>query len=113
VAATRPTGRKVQGTIHWFSAPHALDVTLRLYDKAVSLVPDPAGDEDEISQTRESQCSPWCGSEARAEPWRTSGLARAISFERTAYFMSDVIDSKAGCARVQSDRDAFATAGRK
>src|SRR5688572_24732152 len=35
-----PVGRKVQGTIHWVSASHALDVTLRLYDKLFT-VPDP------------------------------------------------------------------------
>ncbi len=28
-----PDGRKVKGTIHWVSAKHALDATVRLYDK--------------------------------------------------------------------------------
>ena len=32
-----PDGRKVQGTIHWVSAARALDVTLRLYDKLLSV----------------------------------------------------------------------------
>ena len=35
-----PDGRKVQGTIHWVSAPHALDCELRLYDRLFT-VPDP------------------------------------------------------------------------
>src|SRR5687768_13952688 len=35
-----PNGRKVQGTIHWVSAPHALDAEVRLYDRLFS-VPDP------------------------------------------------------------------------
>lgn len=28
-----PDGRKVKGTIHWVSAPHAIDATVRLYDR--------------------------------------------------------------------------------
>ena len=35
-----PDGRRVQGTIHWVSAAHALDCELRLYDRLFS-VPDP------------------------------------------------------------------------
>src|SRR5688572_18433905 len=35
-----PDGRKVQGTIHWVSARHALDCEVRLYDKLFS-IPDP------------------------------------------------------------------------
>ena len=35
-----PDGRKVQGTIHWVSAPHALEAEVRLYDRLFS-VPDP------------------------------------------------------------------------
>ncbi|MBN1248200.1 MAG: glutamine--tRNA ligase, partial [Anaerolineae bacterium] len=34
-----PDGRKVRGTIHWVSAPHALDAEVRLYDRLF-------GDED-------------------------------------------------------------------
>ncbi|HEX7025347.1 MAG TPA: glutamine--tRNA ligase/YqeY domain fusion protein, partial [Gemmatimonadales bacterium] len=37
-----PDGRKVQGTIHWVSAPHALECELRLYDRLFT-VPDPDG----------------------------------------------------------------------
>ncbi|MBL8989561.1 MAG: glutamine--tRNA ligase/YqeY domain fusion protein, partial [Gemmatimonadetes bacterium] len=35
-----PDGRKVQGTIHWVSARHAVDCELRLYDRLFTL-PDP------------------------------------------------------------------------
>lgn len=35
-----PDGRKVQGTIHWVSAQHALDAEVRLYDR-LFLVPNP------------------------------------------------------------------------
>ena len=28
----RPDGRKVKSTIHWVSAPHAIDAEVRLYE---------------------------------------------------------------------------------
>ena len=34
-----PDGRKVKGTIHWVSAPHAIDAEIRLYDRLFT-VPD-------------------------------------------------------------------------
>ena len=34
-----PDGRKVKATIHWVSAPHALDAEVRLYDRLFT-VPD-------------------------------------------------------------------------
>ncbi len=37
------SGKKVQGTIHWVSAAHALEAELRLYDRLFS-APDPQGD---------------------------------------------------------------------
>jgi len=39
------SGRKVQGTIHWVSAAHALKAELRLYDRLFSAA-DPQGDPD-------------------------------------------------------------------
>ena len=38
--------RKVKGTIHWVSAPHALDAEVRLYDR-LFLVEDPAGEKEQ------------------------------------------------------------------
>jgi len=40
-----PSGRKVQGTIHWVSVAHALPAELRLYDRLFS-VENPDGDPD-------------------------------------------------------------------
>ena len=38
-------GRKVKGTIHWVSAPHAIDAEVRLYDRLFTVPePDAAGD---------------------------------------------------------------------
>jgi len=39
-------GRKVLGTSHWVSLPHAVDAEVRLYDKLLS-VPDPASEKEE------------------------------------------------------------------
>ncbi|HER07433.1 MAG TPA: glutamine--tRNA ligase/YqeY domain fusion protein [Bacteroides sp.] len=38
-------GRKVKGTLHWVSAPHALEAEIRLYDRLFN-DPDPAGHKD-------------------------------------------------------------------
>ncbi|MCB9514350.1 MAG: glutamine--tRNA ligase/YqeY domain fusion protein [Candidatus Latescibacteria bacterium] len=43
-----PDGRKVRGTLHWVSAEHAIDATLRLYDPLFT-VEDPGAAEDMAS----------------------------------------------------------------
>lgn len=40
-----PNGRKVKSTIHWVSAPHAIDAEVRLYDRLFTVI-DPAGQKD-------------------------------------------------------------------
>jgi len=90
-----PDGRKVQGTIHWVSAPHALDVTLRLYDKLFT-VPEPAGDEDDILKLVNPE-SLTVVTGAKIEPSvGNDPIGSRYQFERTAYFISDPIDSKPG-----------------
>ena len=37
------SNRKVKGTIHWVSAPHAIDAEVRLYDRLFT-VPEPDAD---------------------------------------------------------------------
>ncbi len=89
-----PDGRKVQGTIHWVSAAHALDCELRLYDRLFT-VPDPeavAEGQDFTSvlnpaflvTVRNARIEPSVG----ADPAGTR-----YQFERTGYFMSDPVDS--------------------
>ena len=53
-----PDGRRVQGTIHWVSAPHALDAELRMYDRLFS-VPDPDGVPEGRTSPRRSIPSRW------------------------------------------------------
>ena len=89
-----PDGRKVQGTIHWVSAPHALDCELRLYDKLFT-VPDP----DDLPEGQDflSVVNPESLVVVRGAKIEPSVAADPVGsryqFERTAYFISDPIDS--------------------
>lgn len=92
-----PDGRKVQGTIHWVSARHALDCELRLYDRLFT-VPDPDGvpeGQDFTSVLNPGSLVVVKG--AKVEP-STGGdpAGMRYQFERTGYFMSDPEDSKPG-----------------
>jgi glutaminyl-tRNA synthetase len=86
-----PDGRKVQGTIHWVSAAHALDCELRLYDRLFT-VPDP-DDVDEFMDVvnRESLV---VVRGAKIEPSVGQDPADSrYQFERTGYFAMDEVDS--------------------
>ena len=91
-----PDGRKVQGTIHWVSARHALDAELRLYDKLFS-VPDPeAMPEGKDFLDALNPQSLVVVSGAKIEPSvRDEPPGSRYQFERTGYFMSDPVDSRA------------------
>ena len=92
-----PDGRKVQGTIHWVSAAHAMDCELRLYDRLFAL-PDPEAvpeGHDFISALNPNSLTVVTG--AKIEPSvGTDPIGTRYQFERTGYFMSDPIDSKPG-----------------
>jgi glutaminyl-tRNA synthetase len=89
-----PDGRKVRGTIHWLSAPHAHPAEVRLYDR-LFVTPDPnqvpeGGDwRDNLNPNSLEVLSAW------VEP----NLANATpgsryQFERIGYFCVDRRDSK-------------------
>src|ERR1044071_1072326 len=92
-----PDGRKVQGTIHWVSAAHAADCTLRLYDKLFT-IPDP--DDVPEGQDFTSVLNPESlvvVNGAKIEPSVAGDeLGSRYQFERTGYFVSDPADSKPG-----------------
>jgi glutaminyl-tRNA synthetase len=107
-----PDGRKVQGTIHWVSAARALDCELRLYDKLFT-VPDP----DEVEEGKDflSVVNPESLTVVRGAKIEPSVGADAAGtryqFERTAYFISDALDSKPGALvfnRTVTLRDTWA-----
>ena len=86
-------GRKVQSTIHWVSAQHALDAEARLYDRLFN-VPDPAAAEDFRACLNPESLTVLTG--CKVEP----SVANAPSgsryqFERQGYFCVDS-DSAAG-----------------
>jgi len=92
-----PDGRKVQGTIHWVSARHALDCELRLYDKLFTVPnPDDLPDGQEFTDVLNPN-SLIVVPEAKIEPSvGADPLGTRYQFERTGYFMSDTVDSRPG-----------------
>jgi glutaminyl-tRNA synthetase len=79
-------GRKVKGTIHWVSAPHATDAEVRLYDRLFT-APEPDADGDfkknlnpHSLEVVTAKCEP---SLAEAKP------ELRYQFERLAYFCLD------------------------
>src|SRR5512136_447855 len=88
-----PDGRKVKGTIHWVSAPHALQAEVRLYDRLFA-VENPGDAEDGC----ESVLNP--NSLEVATGYVEPSLANAApasryQFERLGYFCADLNDSSA------------------
>jgi len=105
-----PDGRKVQGTIHWVSAARALDVTLRLYDKLFTDPEPDASDADILELVNPASLEVVMG--AKIEPSVAADpIGTRYQFERTAYFISDVADSKPGALvfnRTVTLRDTWA-----
>jgi len=89
-----PDGRKVQGTIHWVSASHAIDCDLHLYDKLFT-IPDP--DAVEEGQDFLSVVNPESLvviPDAKVEPSVAGDpLGARYQFERTGYFISDPVSA--------------------
>jgi glutaminyl-tRNA synthetase len=92
-----PDGRKVQGTIHWVSAAHALDIELRLYDRLFT-VPNP----DDVEEGKDflslvNPASLVVVNGAKIEPSvGRDPIGSRYQFERTGYFISDPLDSRDG-----------------
>ena len=92
-----PDGRKVKATLHWVSAPHALDAEVRLYDTLFT-VRDPGSVAEGVDwKSTLNPKSLEVIKGAKLEP----GLAGAApesrwQFERMGYFCADRRDSKPG-----------------
>jgi len=86
---------KVKGTIHWVSAPHAIDAEVRLYDRLfLNENPDDAeeGKDYRSNINPESKTIVW----AKAEPFLKNVKAfEKYQFQRTGYFSVDP-DTKEG-----------------
>ena len=82
-----PDGRKVKGTIHWVSAPHAIKATVNLYDRLFTAThPGSAADIAQSLNPESLAVMP----EARLEPnIELTDNVLAYQFERLGYFISD------------------------
>lgn len=91
-----PDGRKVKATLHWVSAPHAVEAEVRLYDH-LFVKADP--DDMEEGQDFKSAMNPEslvALQSCRAEPSLADAVAgNRYQFERLGYFCADP-DSSGG-----------------
>ncbi|RNF84532.1 glutamine--tRNA ligase/YqeY domain fusion protein [Montanilutibacter psychrotolerans] len=86
--------RKVKGTIHWVSAPHAVAAEIRLYDR-LFVVADP--DNDEGGKTYQDYLNPDSRRTVTGyvEPAAASANAeQSFQFERLGYFVADRKDHR-------------------
>ena len=106
-----PDGRKVKGTIHWVSAPHALCTEVRLYDRLFTAeFPDADKNRDFKEFLNPDSRTVLTG--CMLEP----GLAGCapedrFQFERQGYFCVDAVDSRPGRPvfnRIVTLRDSWA-----
>jgi glutaminyl-tRNA synthetase len=80
-------GRKVKGTIHWVSAPHALDIECRLYDRLFT-EPEPEKDGRDFKAVLNPNSLEVVA--AKAEPSLAEAAAELrYQFERLGYFALD------------------------
>ena len=108
-----PDGRRVQGTIHWVSAAHAVPLEARLYDNLFT-EPDPAGSDADFLELINHDSLEVV--KALAEPALASAKAGdRYQFERLGYFCADV-DTKPGAPvfnRTTTLRDTWARISRR
>ena len=110
-----PDGRKVDATIHWVSASHALPAEVRLYDRLFR-VADPLGEDADFTEYLNPNAREVL-SACRVEP----SLAEAapgerFQFERLGYFTADPVDSRGGAPvfnRTVTLRDSWAKIAEK
>jgi glutaminyl-tRNA synthetase len=86
--------RRVKGTIHWVSAPHAIDAEVRLYDRLFGSE-DPGSDgRDPLSDLNPNSLETLRGSKVEASLSSVAAGSR-FQFERQGYFSADS-DSRPG-----------------
>ncbi|GAB3782225.1 glutamine--tRNA ligase/YqeY domain fusion protein [Dyella agri] len=106
--------RKVKGTIHWVSAPHAVAAEVRIYDRLFN-VPAPDAEDDgrpwtaHINPDAKRVVQGWIEpAAAQAEP------EQRYQFERLGYYVADRVDHRAEAPvfnRVVTLRDTWSKQG--
>ena len=82
-----PDGRKVKATLHWVSAPHAMDAEVRLYDHLFNRE-DPGADGDFLDDLNPSSLE--ILENAQLEPsLKDVPVGTTVQFERLGYFCVD------------------------
>jgi glutaminyl-tRNA synthetase len=92
-----PDGRKVKSTIHWVSAPHALDAEVRLYETLFTVEnPDDVPEGQDFTETLNPDSLEILRG-CKLEPSLAGSLPGArCQFERLGYFCADPEDSRPG-----------------
>ena len=104
-----PDGRKVKSTLHWVSAPHAIDAEVRLYDRLFAAeFPDREGNFLDALNPNSLAVLQGC----KLEPsLATARPGDRVQFERQGYFWVDPKLSKPGALvfnRIVGLKDAWA-----
>ena len=103
-----PDGRKVRGTIHWVSASHAIDASVKLYDRLFKS-PNPETSENFLDDLNDSSLITI--NNCKLEPSLLEVKNDEIfQFERIGYFIKDKISNKSDLVfnRTVSLRDTWA-----
>ena len=103
-----PDGRKVRGTIHWVSASHAIDASIKLYDRLFKS-PNPESSENFLDDLNDSSLITI--NNCKLEPSLLEVKNDEIfQFERIGYFIKDKISNKSDLVfnRTVSLRDTWA-----
>ena len=100
--------RKVKGTIHWVSCEHAVDASVRLYDRLFTEAnPNAVDDFHKVLNERSLELV-----KAKLEPSLADlGREEAVQFERLGYFCKDSKDDSDGAHvfnRIVTLRDSWA-----
>ena len=102
-----PDGRKVRGTIHWVSASHAIDASVKLYDRLFKS-PNPESSENFLDDLNDSSLITI--NNCKLEPSLSGANNEIFQFERIGYFIKDKISNKSDLVfnRTVSLRDTWA-----
>ncbi|MEO1415321.1 MAG: glutamine--tRNA ligase/YqeY domain fusion protein [Bacteroidota bacterium] len=109
------SGLKVKGTMHWVSAPHALEVEVRQYDR-LFLDPDPAGHKEKDFMELINPESMTIIEKAYVEPsLRNAQMEDRYQFIRKGYYCldKDSSDDKLVFNQTVTLRDNWAKKGKK
>ncbi len=103
-----PDGRKVKATMHWVSAPHAVNAEVRIYNTLFSR-PDPGADGDVVKDLNPNSLE--VIAEAKLEPALAARDEKTtVQFERLGYFVRDSKAKDLVFNRTVGLRDTYAKA---